>query len=274
MTAIALSIAGSDPSGGAGIQADLKTFAALKVYGAAAITLLTVQNTHGVRAVQTVDPAFVRAQIEAVLDDLAVGAIKIGALGSAAVIEAVAEALTGRPIDIVLDPVMVAKSGDPLLDEEAVAALTARLLPMAAILTPNIPEAAKLTGSPPATTQGEMLAQGEALRALGIPYVLMKGGHGTGPHSTDILLSEGRLPTAFKTARVATKNTHGTGCTLSAAIAAHLAHKFEPMDALQLGKLYVTGCIEAADQLSVGTGVGPVHHFHRQWVSAQAESED
>ena len=261
MTAIALTIAGSDSGGGAGIQADLKTFSALGVYGASAITAITAQNTRGVAAVEEVSPAVVAAQIDAVLDDLDVRAIKIGMLFSAAIVRAVAERLTGE-VPVVLDPVMVAKSGDALLQPEAVAALVEALLPRATLLTPNLPEAARLLGAEPARGTGEMARQGEALIARGAGAVLMKGGHGEDATCTDVLVMPGAEPVLLSAERLATQNTHGTGCTLSAAVAAGLARGLDLDSAVRGAHGYLNAALGAADRLSVGRGHGPVHHFH------------
>jgi hydroxymethylpyrimidine/phosphomethylpyrimidine kinase len=265
MTSIALTIAGSDSSGGAGIQADLKTFAALGVYGASAITALTAQNTRGVEAVQVVPPDFVLAQIEAVARDLKVGAIKIGMLATSAVIEAVAEGLKGfAGVPVVLDPVMVAASGDVLLDEEAVATLRSVLLPRATLITPNLPEAAKLLGTAEAKDEREMGEQARQLRAIGANAVLIKGGHAEGAKAVDVYLdAEGEL--RLEAPRVATHNTHGTGCTLSSAIAAELAKGASLREAVRTAKAYITAAIAAADELHIGKGRGPVHHFHAWW---------
>jgi hydroxymethylpyrimidine/phosphomethylpyrimidine kinase len=264
-TAIALTIAGSDSGGGAGIQADLKTFSALGVYGASVIAALTAQNTKGVAAVLEVPPAFVRAQIDAVFADLAVGAVKIGMLGNAAVVETVAERLSRhRATLVVLDPVMVATSGDRLLKPDAVEAMRKWLMPLAVVVTPNLPEAAALLDAPEATTEDEMVRQAERLLALGARAVLMKGGHGKAAESVDLLVT----PTAmvrFVAARIATKNTHGTGCTLAAAIAAGFAKGQDLTAAVRTAKDYVTAAIAAADRLAVGHGHGPVHHFHKWW---------
>jgi len=265
MTAIALTIAGSDSSGGAGIQADLKTFSALGVYGASVITALTAQNTLGVEAVHVVPADFVRKQIEAVARDLEVGAVKIGMLATSAIIEAVAEGLKafGR-IPVVLDPVMVAASGDALLDEDAVATLRSVLVPCATLITPNLPEAAKLLDSGEAKNEREMAGQAKALRRLGAKAVLIKGGHAEGASAVDILVDgEGEL--RLEAPRIETGNTHGTGCTLSSAIAAELAKGAALRDAATTAKAYVTAAIAAADRLHIGKGRGPVHHFHRWW---------
>jgi hydroxymethylpyrimidine/phosphomethylpyrimidine kinase len=264
-TAIALTIAGSDSGGGAGIQADLKTFSALGVYGASAIAALTAQNTKGVNAVFEVPPSFVRAQIDAVFADLAIGAVKIGMLGNAAVVETVAERLSHhRGTPVVLDPVMVATSGDRLLKPDAVEAMRTKLMPLAAVVTPNLPEAAALLDAPEATSEDEMVRQAERLLALGARAVLIKGGHGKAAESADLFVT----PTAtvrFAAARIATKNTHGTGCTLAAAIAAGLAKGQDLAAAVRAAKDYVTAAIAAADRLAVGHGHGPVHHFHKWW---------
>jgi len=263
MTAIALTIAGSDSGGGAGIQADLKTFSALGCYGASVLTAITAQNTRAVTAVLALSPAIVRAQIAAVLDDLAVRAVKIGMLGDPSVIRAVAEGLRGRGLPVVLDPVMVAKSGDRLLAADAIAALRSELLPLATVLTPNLPEAADLLRQPPAPGLGAREAQGHALLALGPAWVLMKGGHAAGPVCTDLLL--GPDPQTLTAPRIATRNTHGTGCTLSAAIAAGLAQGMTVPQAVTRAHSYLQGAIAAADGLAVGSGHGPVHHFHAFW---------
>ena len=265
MTAIALTIAGSDSGGGAGIQADLKTFSALGVYGASAITAITAQNTRGVSAVEEVSPTLVAAQIDAVLEDLDVGAIKIGMLFSAPIIQAVAGRLAGAAqagMPVVLDPVMVAKSGDALLRPDAVAALVEALLPRATLLTPNLPEAARLLAAEPACGTDAMARQGEALIARGAGAVLMKGGHGDGATCTDVLVAPGAEPVLLSAERLDTRNTHGTGCTLSAAIAAGLAKGLELEAAVRGAHGYLNAAIRAAERLSVGRGHGPVHHFH------------
>ena len=265
MTAIALTIAGSDSGGGAGIQADLKTFSALGVYGASAITALTAQNTLGVQGIHEAPPAFVALQIRSVLDDLDVRAIKIGMLADVPIIAAVAEVLAGhRTIPIVLDPVMVAASGDPLLAVSAIDALKERLLPLAAIVTPNLPEAALLCGGPIASDEQAMIAQGRMLLAMGAGAVLVKGGHGQGPKSVDILVTSAG-ERRFAVPRIATQNVHGTGCTLSSAIAAGLAKDLAMADAIAEAKDYVTAAIAASSALSVGRGHGPAHHFHAWW---------
>ena len=264
-TAIAVTIAGSDSSGGAGIQADLKTFSALGVYGASVIAALTAQNTKGVSAVLDVPPAFVTAQMDAVFSDLTVGAVKIGMLGNAAVVAAVAAGLAHHShIPVVLDPVMVATSGERLLTPDAVEALREKLVPLALVVTPNLPEAAALVDAPQAATEDEMVRQAERLLASGAKAVLMKGGHGKGAQSADLLVTA-TATVRFAAARIATGNTHGTGCTLAAAIAAGLAKGEDLSAAVRAAKDYVTAAIAAADHLGVGHGRGPVHHFHRWW---------
>ena len=266
MTAIALTIAGSDSSGGAGIQADLKTFSALGVYGASAITALTAQNTQGVEAVLVVPPDFVARQIRVVARDLNIAAIKIGMLATSEVIEAVAGALeTMSGVPVVLDPVMVAASGDVLLDEDAIATLRTVLVPLATLITPNLPEAAKLLGGDEARDERTMSDQAAALKGLGAKAVLIKGGHAEGAEAVDLLV-DGQGELRLAAPRVATGNTHGTGCTLSSAIAAELAKGASLRDAVQCAKSYVTAAIAAADELDVGQGRGPVHHFHALWA--------
>ncbi len=266
-TAIAVTIAGSDSSGGAGIQADLKTFAALRVYGASVITALTAQNTTGVQAIHDVPADFVSAQIESVFSDLAVGAVKIGMLSSPGTIRAAAERLRRHAggIPIVLDPVMVATSGDRLISEEAVATLRETLMPLAVVVTPNLPEAATLLGEPTAATENEAVAQARRLRAAGAKGVLIKGGHAEGTESVDHLLTEDGPLRRFAAPRVATRNSHGTGCTLSAAVAAGLARGLDLNAAVAQAKAYITAAIAAADSQPVGKGHGPVHHFHALW---------
>lgn len=256
-----LSIAGSDPSGGAGVQADVKAISAMGGYAMAAITALTAQNTRGVRAVAGVEPAMVAAQIEAVREDIRVDAVKIGMLGTAEVVRAVADALEGLHAPVVLDPVMVAKGGDRLLEADAVAALREVLLPMAAVLTPNLPEAGDLLGEPAAADARGMERHAEALLALGPRAVLLKGGHLDGPRSPDLLAGEGG-PTWLEGERIATTRTHGTGCTLSSALATGLGRGEPPDEAARRAKAHVAGAIAAADRLEVGGGHGPLHHFH------------
>jgi hydroxymethylpyrimidine/phosphomethylpyrimidine kinase len=262
-TPVALTIAGSDSSGGAGIQADLKTFAALGVYGASVLTALTAQNTKGVTGIHFVPPAFVTAQIDAVFADLDVGAVKIGMAAQLLTIEAIASALERwQPKHVVLDPVMVATSGDRLLPADAVEALRTKLVPRAAILTPNLPEAAALLNEPIAAGEAAITDQGRRLLAMGCPAVLIKGGHGEGAESIDYLIDRDRV-TALPARRIATQNTHGTGCSLSSAIAAELAKGAEMRTAVRDAKAWVSTAIAQADRFSVGHGHGPIHHFHK-----------
>jgi hydroxymethylpyrimidine/phosphomethylpyrimidine kinase len=265
MTAIALTIAGSDSSGGAGIQADLKTFAALEVYGASVIAALTAQNTRGVESVLAVPAGFVLAEMRAVAADLDVRAIKIGMLGTNAVIDVVVEGLKLFPrVPIVLDPVMAAASGDRLLDVSAIGTLRGTLLPLATLITPNLAEGAALLDEAVATSEADMAAQARKLLNLGAKAVLLKGGHAAGPEAVDIFVDgEGEIRLAAP--RHATRNTHGTGCTLSAAIAAELAKGATLRAAIETAKAYVTAAIAGADMLGVGKGRGPLHHFHAWW---------
>jgi len=263
-----LSIAGSDPSGGAGIQADLKAFSARGVYGMAALTALTAQNTQGVTGVHLVPPHFVSQQIKAVFADVRVDAVKIGMIANAGIAEAVAEALVPhRGIPIVVDPVMIAKGGAALLDPQAVDALTRHLLPIATLLTPNLPEAAALLHEEVAENREKMAAQAERLRAFGPAAVLVKGGHLESDESPDVL-STGCDLHWFEAKRVPTKNTHGTGCTLSSALAAELAKGASPQLAVATAKAYLAQAVAAAGELTVGSGHGPVHHFHALWKGA------
>ncbi len=260
---VALTIAGSDSSGGAGVQADLKTFAALGVYGASVITALTAQNTTGVRGIHQVPADFVTAQIDAVFSDLDVKAVKIGMVAQRAAIEAIAAGLKRwSPKHVVLDPVMVATSGDHLLAKDAVASLRSDLIPRASLVTPNLPEAAALLEEQVATTEAEIASQGERLLAMGCRAVLIKGGHGQGSESIDYLF-DGSRTIALVAPRIATKNTHGTGCSLSSAIAAGLAKGESLENAVRAAKAWISEAISAADRLDVGHGHGPVHHFHR-----------
>ncbi|MBA2399906.1 MAG: bifunctional hydroxymethylpyrimidine kinase/phosphomethylpyrimidine kinase [Bradyrhizobium sp.] len=265
MTPIALTIAGSDSSGGAGIQADLKTFAALGVYGASVITALTAQNTAGVSGIHQVPGEFITAQIDAVFSDLDVGAVKIGMVAQPASIDAIVAGITRwSPKHVVLDPVMVATSGDRLLAADAVEALRKKLIPLAAVITPNLPEAAALLDEPVAASEAAVADQGKRLLAMGCRAVLIKGGHGQGAESVDYLIdANGTIVLAAP--RVATRNTHGTGCSLSSAIAAGLA-KGEAMEtAIRNAKAWISAAIAAADRFSVGRGHGPVHHFHKYY---------
>ena len=260
---VALTIAGSDSSGGAGVQADLKTFAALGIYGASVITALTAQNTTGVSGIHEVPADFVAAQIDAVFSDLDVKAVKIGMVSQRATIEVIVAGLTRwSPLHVVLDPVMVATSGDHLLARDAVETLRSRLIPRASLLTPNLPEAAALLEEPIATSEAAIAHQGQRLLAMGCGAVLIKGGHGQGSESIDYLF-DGKGTIALAAPRVATKNTHGTGCSLSSAIAANLAKGEDMETAARSAKAWISAAIAAADRLVVGHGHGPVHHFHR-----------
>lgn len=267
MTAIALTIAGSDSSGGAGIQADLKTFAALHVYGASVVTALTAQNTRGVQAIHDVPADFVAAQIDSVFSDLAVGAVKIGMLSHPATIRAVVEGLRRHAagIPVVLDPVMVATSGDRLISQEAVEILRSELMPLAVVVTPNLPEAATLLDEGQAEHENEAVAQGRRLLARGARAVLIKGGHGEGRESVDHLIAADGTLRRFAAPRIETRNSHGTGCTLSAAVAAGLARGQGLTEAVGTAKTYVTAAIRAADSVPVGHGHGPLHHFYALW---------
>jgi hydroxymethylpyrimidine/phosphomethylpyrimidine kinase len=260
---VALTIAGSDSSGGAGVQADLKTFAALGVYGASVITALTAQNTTGVSGIHQVPADFVTAQIDAVFSDLDVAAVKIGMVADRATIEAIVAGLARwSPKHVVLDPVMVATSGDHLLAADAVATLRTELIPRAGLVTPNLPEAAALLGEAIATSEAAIASQGARLLAIGCRAVLIKGGHGQGSESIDYLFAGGGT-IALSAPRVATKNTHGTGCSLSSAIAAGLAKGCDLETAVREAKAWISAAIAAADRLDVGRGHGPIHHFHR-----------
>lgn len=253
---VALTIAGSDPSGGAGIQADLKSFTAFGVYGTSVITALTAQNTRGVKGVEVVSAAFVKAQLSAVMTDVRINAIKTGMLANAEIITAIQRALMSAPqLPLVLDPVMVATSGQSLLAADGVDALRRLLIPRAMLVTPNIPEAARLLGVEPAASIEQMITQAHALRQLGCKAVLLKGGHGQGPTATDILLI-GDTVTKLEKSRVDTANTHGTGCTLSAAIAALLALG-EPLEAACIrAKDYVWQALESASHQSITREIG------------------
>ena len=265
MTAIAVTIAGSDSSGGAGIQADLKTFSALGVYGASVITALTAQNTQGVTGIHDVPAHFIAAQIDAVFSDLKVNAVKIGMLSVPVAIAAVAAGLDRwQQTHVVLDPVMVATSGDRLLAPAAIEVLKRDLIPRAMLITPNLHEAAALLDAPVATTEDEMRAQAERLLGIGAKAVLIKGGHAKSPDATDLLVTPSAAA-RLTAEKVDTANTHGTGCTLSAAIAAGLAKGQRLSEAVTDAKTYVTAAIAAADELAIGKGHGPTHHFHAWW---------
>ena len=254
-----LTIAGSDSSGGAGIQADLKTFTALGCYGMSVITAITAQNTVEVRSIHEIPPTEVRNQMEAVLDDIGVDAVKTGMLANAAIIETVAEVLEQyQTPNIVVDPVMLSKGGAHLLREDAIEALKRCLLPLATIITPNIPEAASLTGIA-IGGYTDIRSSLELLHKLGSQFVLLKGGHFDSQEATDYLF-DGNVQQTYSTRRIVTKNTHGTGCTYAAAIACYLAQGCAPPEAVRLAKNFLTGAIEASDFLNIGHGVGPLHH--------------
>jgi len=266
-----LTIAGTDPSGGAGISADLKTFSALGAFGTVVVTAVVAQNTRGVASVHQLTGEQVRAQLENLLEDVHVDAIKIGMLGTSDVIEQVADVLASRPAPaVVLDPVMVASSGDRLLEPDAVTALRERLIPQCDLITPNLPEAGDLLGLPAATSLTGMATQLGELHSLA-PNVLLKGGHLSGEDSTDLLYAEGRTH-ELTAPRVDTTSTHGTGCTLSAAIAALRPVRPTWEQAVREAKDYLTGALQAADELRIGSGHGPVHHFHAIWPKDPEES--
>ncbi|MES2675039.1 MAG: bifunctional hydroxymethylpyrimidine kinase/phosphomethylpyrimidine kinase [Pseudomonadota bacterium] len=263
LTPIALTIAGSDSGGGAGIQADLKAFAALGVYGCSAITSLTAQNTLGVQGVLPIVPEFVAAQINSVLTDIQVGAIKTGMLATAEIIEAVVNMLNSYPeIPLVLDPVMVATSGDRLLANSAITVLINKLIPRAIIITPNLLEAAALLNASVAQTEAQIQQQAEQLLAMGAQAVLMKGGHAQGVEANDFLFTTNEQ-FLFSAPRINTKNTHGTGCTLAAAITAGLAKNLSLHDSVAQAKDYLHKALLQAHKLNIGQGAGPVHHFHQ-----------
>ncbi len=263
-----LSIAGSDPSGGAGVQADLKTFSALGCYGMAVVTALTAQNTRGVSDVHVPPAQFVAAQIDAIFDDIEVAAVKIGMLATGFIVEAVAKRLAHyKPRFIVLDPVLAATSGDALAASDVAEAIVRHLFPLATLVTPNFFEAARLSGHVIAADHAGMRRAAALLHARGAKAVLVKGGHVQGA-SCDDLLFDGASYRSFSVPRVATRNTHGTGCALSSAIAAYLAQGLQLGDAIEAAKAYLTGALAAADQLTVGQGAGPVHHFFQLWARA------
>lgn len=261
-----LTIAGSDSGGGAGIQADLKTFSAIGCYGMSVITALTAQNTQGVKAIHAVPPAFAVEQIEAVLSDIGADAIKIGMLYSAELIEAVAQELKKHGArKIVLDPVMVAQSGDKLLQDDAIEAIKTHLMPLADVVTPNIPEAAVLCGMQ-LTQWSDIESAAETLAQHGSRSILIKGGHGDERKSTDLLFlaGEGRF-VSLETDRIETRNNHGTGCTLSSAIASYMAKGSDVEEAVQKAKTFMNHSIAAGAAYTIGHGHGPVHHFFQWW---------
>ena len=257
----AMTIAGSDSGGGAGIQADLKTFAALGVYGTSALTAITAQNTVGVIAVHEIPTDVIAAQIQAVISDIGADAVKTGMLSSSAIVEVVAQELRRHGVErLVVDPVMIAKSGDPLLKEEAVEALRSRLVPLAAVVTPNIPEAEVLTGLTIAS-QEDMRRAARQILDMGARGVVVKGGHLEGP-ATD-LFYDGSDFREFTAPRIDTVNTHGTGCTFASAIAAGLARGLPVLDAVAQAKEYVTEAIRRS--FPIGQGHGPLNHFYKLW---------
>lgn len=261
----ALTIAGSDPSGGAGIQADLKTFSALGAYGSSVITALTAQNTRGVSGVHPVPAEFIATQLETLLDDVRIDAVKIGMVANREVAEVIREALTRRrPRWVVLDPVMVAKSGDILVDDAGIRAVREVLVPLADLITPNLPEAAVLLGAPEPNDRESMVALAPALRALGAGATLLKGGHLAGEECPDLLITADAA-LWVEGARVDTANLHGTGCTLSSAITARLALGDDLPEAVTRAKRWLGAALEASRRLDVGQGRGPVHHFHAWW---------
>ena len=261
----ALTIAGPDPSGGAGIQADLKTFSALGAYGCSVITALVAQNTRGVQSVYRIEPDFVAAQLDSVFSDVRIDTTKIGMLAETDIVEAVAERLRRYQVqNVVLDTVMLAKSGDPLLSSSAVTALRQHLLPQVSLITPNLPEAAALLDAPHARNEREMHEQGQALLALGCEAVLIKGGHLDNDESPDWLFTRNGTE-RFTAPRIKTKNTHGTGCTLSAALAALRPRHADWASTVNEAKRWLSAALAQADTLEVGHGIGPVHHFHAWW---------
>ncbi|MFT6089420.1 bifunctional hydroxymethylpyrimidine kinase/phosphomethylpyrimidine kinase [Sulfitobacter sp.] len=264
-TPIALTIAGSDSGGGAGVQADIKAMSANGCYGASVITAITAQNTTSVTAIHEVPADLVAAQIEAVLSDIDVRAIKLGMLFSQPIIDAVANGIRGFSGPIIVDPVMVAKSGDTLLQRSAIDAMIDKILPLATLVTPNLPEAAQLLNEASARTPDDMAAQGMRLLGMGPGAVLMKGGHAEGGTCTDVLVDATGVLATLTSDRVATRNTHGTGCTYSATIAANLSKGAALDAAVGAAHRYLQGAILAADELHIGKGHGPVHHFYGQW---------
>jgi hydroxymethylpyrimidine/phosphomethylpyrimidine kinase len=257
----AMTIAGSDSGGGAGIQADLKTFAALGVYGTSTLTAITAQNTLGVTGVHEIPTDIIAAQIEAVITDIGADAVKTGMLSSSAIVEVVAQELKRHQVEaLVIDPVMVAKSGDPLLQQEAVEALRAKLVPLAAVVTPNIPEAEVLTGLKINSLE-DMRRAAEKIIEMGAGGVVVKGGHLEGP-ATD-LFYDGSHFQEFTAPRIETKNTHGTGCTFASAIAAGLARRMSVIDSVAQAKEYVTEAIRRS--FPIGQGHGPLNHFYKLW---------
>ena len=255
-----LTIAGSDSGGGAGIQADLKTFAALGCYGMTAITALTAQNTMGVQAIQSVPAAFLKAQLQSVLDDIGVDAVKIGMLHSPEVVEVVAWAIDHYQLQrVVLDPVMVATSGDKLIADETVAVLVRELFPRVQLITPNLDEAALLLGRPVPNEAALSLACAD-LQTMGAASVLLKGGHLQGEDVVDVLLLADASSRTLRSKRISSRNVHGTGCTLSSAIASHWALGFDLTQAVEHARTYILGAIQAGTRVTTGQGHGPLNH--------------
>ncbi|VFP88925.1 bifunctional hydroxymethylpyrimidine kinase/phosphomethylpyrimidine kinase [Candidatus Erwinia haradaeae] len=260
-----LSIAGTDPSGGAGIQADLKTFSALGVYGATVITAILAQNTQGVQSIYPVSDQCVSAQLDSVLSDLYIHSVKIGMLNQAKIIGVIAKKLIEYPIPwVVLDTVMIAKSGDILLDKDAIITLREILLPLVSIITPNLLEAATLLGCNIAKNETQMRQQGRKLLELGCEAIVIKGGHLMGLSSPDWLITANQ-EWCFRTPRINTLHTHGTGCTLSAALAAKQPFYKDWSKTLKFSKEWIQKALIYGKNLSVGKGIGPVHHFHEWW---------
>ncbi|GAM60381.1 phosphomethylpyrimidine kinase [Vibrio ishigakensis] len=259
-----LTIAGSDSGGGAGIQADIKAISATGSFACSVLTALTAQNTQGVTGIYPVSPEFIEQQLDAVFSDIDISAVKVGMLAETSVIESVVKKLKQyQPKFLVVDPVMVATSGDLLLQSSAIQTLKTELLPLADVITPNLPEAATLLGTQVPTTEAEMNAMIDGLRELGCKAVLLKGGHlESEADSTDLLITKDAVE-RFTVKRVDTQNTHGTGCTLSSAIASYLTQSESLTEAVSKGKDYISQAIAHADELSVGKGHGPVHHFYK-----------
>ncbi|WP_415901869.1 bifunctional hydroxymethylpyrimidine kinase/phosphomethylpyrimidine kinase [Neptuniibacter sp. QD29_5] len=259
-----LTIAGSDSGGGAGIQADLKTFSAIGAYGASAITVLTAQNTQSVKSIYPVSAEFLLQQLDAVFDDIEINAVKTGMLGNTDMVLTVASFLKSKNVSLVIDPVMVSTSGSKLLSDDGIDCLVKHLIPIADIITPNLPEAAAMLGQSEPKDRMDMADMAAGLLELGAKQVLLKGGHLQGEECPDIYY-DGQEFIEFLSPRVNTKNTHGTGCTLAAAITAYLAKGESPATAVRLAKDYITSALRGADKLNVGAGHGPVNHFHAYW---------
>lgn len=262
----ALTIAGSDSGGGAGIQADLKTFSALQTYGMSAITALTAQNTTGVQGIFPISPDFIGQQLDAIFMDLPPDAVKVGMLHSRAVVQTVADQLKEHEAtNVIVDPVMVAKSGDQLLEEDAIEALKEQILPLATVITPNLGEASKLLDQP-ITEEQQMEEAVKSLTQYGSQFVLLKGGHLSTENSNDVLYDHDQDSVYHLEApRIKTENTHGTGCTLSSAIAAYIARGFVIKDAVRHAKNFINGALQAGSDIKYGQGYGPVHHFFQWW---------